>query len=75
MRPSSPLAWKPIGYGTRSVTHLPSTSASSESVKLPVAIGTLRPEPERVELIDPGVVARLRAAAVGHVLELRAGER
>src|SRR5213593_303806 len=31
-------------------------------------------EPERVELIDPDVVARLGAARLRHVLQLRAGE-
>src|SRR5256885_17267850 len=37
--------------------------------------GHVPPQTERVELIDPGVVARLGAAGLGHVLQLRAGER
>ena len=45
IRPSSPLAKNPSGYGTRSTTHLPFTSASSASSPLPVAIGTFRPSP------------------------------
>src|SRR5262249_54904861 len=32
-------------------------------------------EAEGVELVDPGVIARLGRAALAHVLELRAGER
>ena len=45
MRPSMPFAKKPIGYGTRSVMNLPSTSARSPSERLPVAIGTSLPTP------------------------------
>ena len=30
IRPSRPLAWKPMGYGTRSVMNFPSTRPSSE---------------------------------------------
>src|SRR6266478_4084637 len=61
MRPSIPLAKKPIGYGTRMVTHLPSTSANSE--------------PERVVLVDPIVIRRFRAPALhGHALKLRTGD-
>ena len=47
MRPSMPFAKKPIGYGTRNVRNLPSTSASSPSERLPVAIGTSLPTPSR----------------------------
>src|ERR1700749_4398964 len=46
MRPSIHLAKKPSGYGTRILTHLPSTSAISDSLALPVASGTLSPRPE-----------------------------
>src|SRR5437762_5125471 len=37
--------------------------------------GHVLPQPERVELVDPGVVARLDAALIEHALELRPGER
>src|SRR5215471_4742931 len=46
MRPSIHLAKKPSGYGTRILTHLPSTHAISDSLALPVAIGTLAPRPD-----------------------------
>src|SRR5215475_1894321 len=46
MRPSMYLAKKPSGYGTRMLTHLPSTSAMIDSFALPVAIGVLAPRPE-----------------------------
>src|SRR5215467_5362170 len=46
IRPSIHLAKKPSGYGTRMLTHLPSTQAISDSLALPVAIGTLAPRPE-----------------------------
>src|SRR5260370_39154748 len=45
MRPSIHLANKPSGYGTRMLTHLPSASAISDSLALPVASGTLLPRP------------------------------
>src|SRR5579864_2565139 len=46
MRPSIYFEKKPSGYGTRMLTHLPSTSAKSDSLALPVAIGTLLPRPD-----------------------------
>jgi hypothetical protein len=47
MRPSSPLAKKPSGYGTRMVVNWPLAgfSASSESEPLPVRIGVFAPSP------------------------------
>src|SRR5437588_376143 len=45
MRPSSPFAKYPIGYGTRIVRNLPSTSASRPSDSFPVATGTSLPTP------------------------------
>src|SRR5207248_2766194 len=37
--------------------------------------GHIPAQPEGVELVDPGVVARLDAALIKHALELRPGER
>src|SRR5437899_12453278 len=45
MRPSMPLAKKPVGYGTRNTWNFPSTRAIKESDPLPVAIGTFLPMP------------------------------
>src|SRR5262252_7546145 len=45
MRPSAFFVKKPIGYGTRSVTNLPSTTAVSDSPPLVEAIGTFSPSP------------------------------
>src|SRR6185503_2911404 len=45
MRPSRPLAKKPIGYGMRSITICPSFSATKPSLRLAVEIGTLGPSP------------------------------
>ncbi len=44
-RPSTPLAKKPIGYGTRSWTTFPYVNAYSESEKLPVPMGVSGPKP------------------------------
>jgi len=43
MRPSAFLVKKPIGYGTRRVTNLPSTIAVSDSPPLVEATGTFAP--------------------------------
>ena len=46
MRPSMPLGWNPMGYGTRSITTVPFGSrAFSESELLPRVSGTLSPSP------------------------------
>src|SRR5438067_12449006 len=45
MRPSTFLGKNPLGYGMRKVMSLPSTRAKMESLRLPIAMGTLRPRP------------------------------
>src|SRR5215510_12705272 len=45
MRPSRPLAKKPIGYGMRNMTICPSLSATKPSLRLAVEIGTFSPRP------------------------------
>src|SRR2546425_6488819 len=45
MRPSTFLGKNPLGYGMRNVTSFPSTSAKMESLRLPIAMGMLRPRP------------------------------
>src|SRR5437868_6367830 len=45
MRPSSPLAKKPIGYGTRNSTNSPDRKSCNESDWLPVSNGTFAPSP------------------------------
>jgi hypothetical protein len=65
---------KTSGYGTRMLTHLPSTSAINDSLALPVERYVVA-EAGGVLLIDPGAVARFCTAAFGDITELRARER
>ena len=55
-----PLAKKPIGYGRRSSTILPSLQRDHAVLEVGGRDRRVVAEPERVVLVDPGVVARTR---------------
>ena len=68
-------SWKPDDLARGALARFHVERRSRYSPCSPVLIGTFRAEPERVELIDPRVVARLDAAGIGDALSAAAAAR